>query len=141
MNGVANLVRRMAGGGDREENEHIGIFRSGEAIEASRKGGDFLVADEGAIQARGASVGHEVLKGFVDGIVFVAGAWFVVALKKDGLGSFTQNNGPLGSLPGLNGAKGFRNQAGRRPKYFSNSGRISRAFTSPTTVTTMFAGT
>ena len=75
----------MAGQGSGEEDEEAGVLVAGVGAEAFGVGGDLLVADEAAIEAGDAAVGHDVADGVVDGVVGVAVVGAVVALNVDGL--------------------------------------------------------
>ncbi len=124
------------------EDKQAGILVAGIRAEALGYGGNLLVADQAAIEARDAAVGEDVADGVVDRIVGIAVVGAVIALDVDGLrGSrmatvFSANC--LGSTVVISSGLG---PAGTRLKYFSSMGMASEALTSPTTATTMFAPT
>src|SRR5580698_2216105 len=68
VDGGAHLFGRVAGERNGVDGEESGIFVAGESAEALGFGGDLLVANEAAIEARGAAVGEDVGDGVVYGV-------------------------------------------------------------------------
>src|SRR5581483_8406353 len=85
VNGVAHLGGRMAGEGNRTEDEKAGIFVARSRALANGFGGDLLRLDEAAIKARDAAIGENVGDRVINSVIGVTITGPVIALDIDGL--------------------------------------------------------
>ena len=91
------------------------ILDAGISGEAFGEGGDLLVANQRAIEARSAAFGHQIGDRVEDGIIFTAVIRAVVALDVNRLRAIFQHDSALGILRRLGGGQfvrlGMRGQA------------------------------
>jgi hypothetical protein len=102
----------VAGHGNCVEGEEAGILLAGEAAKAFSDDCDALVADEGFVEAAGASVGEDVGDGGVDGVVGREVVGAVVALQVERLGGLVEHDLALRVLGWLDGNHGRGRGAG-----------------------------
>ena len=98
MNRIGQLVGCVTRRRDAEEGEKIWILLAGEAVESGGNRGQLLVADERAIEARGAAFGQQHLDGVECRRVGIGRGRAVVSLEVNRLRLFAQDHGALGRL-------------------------------------------
>ena len=123
MDGVAHLGRRVAGKRDGIKGEEARVLVAGEGAETLGLGGDLLLLDQAAIEARDAAVRHDVADGVVDRIVGIAIVGPMIALNIEGLRLVANDDGLLSKLLRLDGGHLFRlGAAGNAAEVFFQHG-------------------